>query len=187
MRRFNAIAALAASFSLLLLSCDREKTPTVSIGGPDTKAAQHSGHFENLKELSWLIGDWVDEDEAVDLQLSYQWDKSKNFLIEHFKMEISKGQQFEGFQIIGWDPSQNKIRSWIFDTDGGFGESNWFNKNDTWYTRTVFTLDDGRRATAIHIYKQLDDNTYTFSSENREIGGIFLPNLGPFKVVRKKG
>lgn len=149
--------------------------------------SQLSSQFDHLKELRWLVGKWIDADDDVSLELSYDWDKSKNFLIQHFTMQILNYKQIEGVQIIGWDPIKERIRSWIFDSDGGFGDGVWSAADNALYTRVFFTTADGQKASATHVYTKVDDNTYTFASENRAIDGSLLPNIGPFKVVRQSG
>lgn len=144
-------------------------------------------HFEQLKDINWLAGSWRDEDENIDVEYNYEWDKSKNFLTQHFTLSILGQEQLNGIQMIGWDPIEKKIHSWIFDSDGGFGESTWTKENEnTWYSPVVFTLPQGGKATATHVYTKIDDDTYTFASENRDVEGKLLPNIGPFKIVRKK-
>ena len=119
-------------------------------------------HFESLQALDFLAGNWVNKDETVTCTSSFKWDKHKNFLVQHFVVHVSDQKEIEGRQIIGWDPNENKIRSWTFDSDGGFGESTWSQDGTRWYASTVFTLPDGRRASATHIYTKINDNTYTF-------------------------
>ena len=94
--------------------------------------------------------------------------------------------ELEGQQIIGWDPVKETIRSWIFDSDGGFGGSLWSKRGDNkWYAHTHFTLADGRKASAMHVYTKINDTTYTFESRARDIDGQLLPNIGPFTVNKK--
>lgn len=144
--------------------------------------------IEQLKELSWLIGSWVDKNEEEDdivSHFSFQWGKDKNFIIETFNMKVL-GQDFlDGHQIIGWDPIKKKIRSWIFDSQGSFGESFWTKDGNQWYANTVYYLADGRKGSAVHIYAKEDDNNYNFSSESRDLGGLIQPNIGPFQIVKK--
>lgn len=141
----------------------------------------------NLKQLEWLIGKWVNNDEDISITSDYEWDNEKNFLVQKFFVDkAGPDDDIRGKQIIGWDPSQKKIRSWIFDSLGGFGEGTWENLDHTWYVSVRFTLPDGRRASATHIYQKVDDNTYNFSSQDRDVDGDVLPNVGPFKTIRQK-
>ncbi len=143
-------------------------------------------HFDQLKALDWLTGNWADDDENIDVTYQFEWDKDKNFLTQHFILSILGYEELRGMQIIGWDPEENMIRSWIFDSDGGFGQSVWYEEDNSWYANVTFTMPKGGRATATHVVTKIDDNTFTFASVARDVNGILLPNIGPFKVIRKK-
>lgn len=182
------VKLMLVTLAALAIGCDREKGNLPF--GEGTSATGIQNHLEDapeeLKELGWLVGSWVDQDEDIDVTSTYRWDKSGHFLIEHFVMEVPDKDNLEGYQVIGWDPAENRLRSWLFDTDGGFGQSVWLQQDNSWISSTVFTLSDGRKASATHVYTKIDDNTYTFESENRDIDGEVLPDIGPFTVVKKK-
>ncbi len=110
-------------------------------------------------------------------------DKHKNFLMQNFSMKVLDQNELQGCQIIGWDPIQEKIRSWVFDSDGGFGEGYWSQQGDSWYVNMSFTLADGRKASSTNIYTKVD-GSYTFASEGRDVNGEVLPNIEPVKVVK---
>lgn len=143
-------------------------------------------NYEKLKELEWLVGKWIDTDEDVTIETTTQWDKYKNFLLQHFTMKLYNQDVLDGRLIIGWDPNKKEIRSWVFDSDGGFGEGSWYNKDNKWYVKTAYTLANGGKASAVHIYTKIDDNTYTWASEGRDVNGEILPNIKPIKVERAK-
>jgi len=149
--------------------------------------AEAPTHFEQLKELEWLIGDWIDEDEDVKIETSSSWDKHKNFITQTFSITVQDQLEIEGRQVIAWDADKEKIRSWVFDSDGGFGEGSWLKKGDSWVVETAQTLADGSRASSINIYTKVDDNSYTWESTGREVDGEMLPNIDPVTVTRKKG
>jgi len=146
-------------------------------------------HYEQLKELNWLSGKWMDEDTGndMDVETTYKWEMNKNFLVQYFSKKILGQKEIKGQQIIGWDPSQNQIRSWIFDSDGGYGESIWYKDGDSWYSTMKYTLENGKKASSTNVYTKIDDNTYNYSLESRDVDGRLLPNIGPFKIVREKG
>ncbi len=143
-------------------------------------------NYEKLKKLSWLEGIWENQDEDTTFTSRYSWDMNRNFLKQQFSIKILGHKQLHGTQLIGWDPVNNTIFSWIYDTDGGFGKSTWSHDNDSWYVTTAFTLSDGRKCSATQIYTYLDDNTYTFSSVSRDVEGTLLPNVGPFTIIKDK-
>lgn len=142
--------------------------------------------FEYLKDLSWLIGDWKDEDEHVTIHFSTHWDKYKNFIIQNFGLAVYSVEELEGIQIIGWDPIEKKIRSWVFDSDGGFGSAVWSQEGKSWHATMRYTLSDGRKASSINIYTPLDANSFTYSSVGRDIDGEILSNIEPVTVVKEK-
>lgn len=145
---------------------------------------ESSSNFEKLKDLAWLVGKWEDYDDHVEILFDNQWDKYKNFITQHFKMKIYGQDDIEGKQIIAWDPVKDIIRSWVFDSDGGFGEGTWEKVDNSWYATMHFTLGDGRVASSINIYTPVDDYNYTFASVEREVDGEILPNMNPVTVEK---
>lgn len=141
--------------------------------------------FSRLKELEWLIGDWKDEDEDVTITFSANWDKFKNFIIQRFKMEIYGLEAMQGIQVIGWDPIEQNIRSWVFDSDGGFGDGIWEKKNGSWQVTLHYTSSDGSEATAINIYSNINNHSYQYSSINRYLDGEPIDNIEPVTVKKE--
>lgn len=150
----------------------------------EIEVVQVPSNFEHLKELSWMTGSWEDTDDTVEIHLNFQWDKHKNFLIQKFKMQIFEQETLEGQQIIGWDPDKKLIRSWLFDSDGGFGHGTWENVENNWYVDMSYILNDGSSASSKNIYTYIDENHYTFSSTEREVAGQILPDTDPVNVQK---
>jgi uncharacterized protein (TIGR02246 family) len=138
-----------------------------------------------LQELGWLVGDWGDNSPDAAISTTVRWTKNKTFLNYSFKVSVPDMDDLEGTQVIGWDPAAGTIRSWMFDSDGGFGDGTWTKKDNRWIIKFKQVLPDGRKASATNIYTVIDRNTVTWQSIGREIDGQFMPNVGPIKVVRK--
>lgn len=176
--------AFALGLIFLTIGCEqRNEQKTVS---SSQEVYPVSSHYEELKSLEWMAGEWKDDEKDIDVTYSTEWGKNQNFLIQHFTSQMGEGDEIQGEQIIGWDPSEKKVRSWVFDSDGGFGSSTWNQEGSIWYSDMKFTLPDGRKASALHVYTKIDNDSYTFTSTNRDIGGEVLPDIGPFKIIRKK-
>lgn len=143
-----------------------------------------SSNFEQLKDLAWLVGKWEDSDDNVDILFDNQWDKYKNFITQNFKMKIYDQDDIEGKQIIAWDSVKEVIRSWVFDSDGEFGEGTWEKVDKSWHATMHYTLSDGRVASSINIYTPVDDHSYTFASVEREVEGEILPDMNPVTVEK---
>jgi uncharacterized protein (TIGR02246 family) len=142
-------------------------------------------HYEQLKELEWMIGTWVDQDEQNRIETTCQWTKNQNFITRFFTVSIRDRIEMAGLQIVGWDPAAKRIRSWVFDSDGGFGEGVWSKKDKRWYVQTTGVTGDGSKTSAVNIFTYVDNNTFTWQSVNRVSGGELLPNVDEVTVVRQ--
>jgi uncharacterized protein (TIGR02246 family) len=141
--------------------------------------------YEHLKDLEWMIGSWVDQDEDVTIQTDCEWTKNQNFMNRSFAVVVGDQVDMAGMQLIGWDPIAKQIRSWVFDSDGGFSEGKWTRRGDRWLIQQNGTLPDGRRSSAVNIITRVDDDSFTWQSIQRELDGDVLPNVDEAMVVRK--
>jgi len=138
----------------------------------------------NLHALEWLVGDWVDGDDSGHIQTTVAWTRSKNFLLRTYSVTTQMGVELEGTEVISWDQSRGILRSWIFDTNGTFGEAIWLRRGENWYVRLNATLPTGKKAAAVHIYTPRGPNSYTFQSVGRSVDGEMQPDLDEVVVRR---
>lgn len=178
MRRSLAIAAIAICCASSVLAKDPE--PGVSAAAPPKAPASSP-----LADLEWLVGQWGDSSGHTAVQSSISWTRNKAFLNYRFKISVPGTDELEGNQIIGWDPAAGTIRSWMFDSDGGFGEGVWSKKGNRWIVQFAQVLPDGRKASATNIYTLIDKDSFTWKSVGRKVDGQFLPNIDEVKIVRK--
>ncbi len=141
-------------------------------------------HHEQLQSLDWMVGSWVNGDADSSIEITCRWTTNQNFLVRTFRVFIADRVDFEGTQVIGWDPYAGAIRSWIFDSDGGFGVGRWSQDEGRWVVATLNILPDGRRGTSTNIYELVDENTVEFSSIGRQVDGELLPSIDSVTVVR---
>jgi len=146
-------------------------------------------NYDHLKELEWMVGSWVDDntDENVTIQTDCEWAKNKNFMTRSFAVAVGGKVDLAGMQIIGWDPAAKQIRSWIFDSDGGFAEGKWKQKDDRWIIQQTGTLPDGRKSSAVNIIRKLDNDSLTWQTVQRSVDGDILPDVEEITIVRKSG
>ena len=148
-------------------------------------AAPPPSHYEQLKPLEWMVGKWADKSEKAQIETSCRWATNQNFLVRTFRVFVDGQVDFEGTDVIGWDPHAQAIRSWLFDSDGGFGAGRWSGSEDgRWTVQSLHVLPDGRRASATNIYEVVDENTVRFRSIGRQVDGELLPSIAPVEVVR---
>ena len=150
------------------------------------KEEESSPAYQHLKELEWLLGEWIDRDETVTLDTVYEWSRNRSFITGSFTIYVQGKVDLQGTQVIAWDPVAKTIRSWVFDSHGGFGQGTWSRKGNQWVVDTSSVLSTGEKASAINTYTYIDDNMFTFQSVGREIGGEPMPDIDAVTVVRKQ-
>ena len=152
------------------------------------KAKQDTpSRHEQLKPLEWMIGRWVDkdDDDEVDIVTECKWTKNQSFITRSFTVAAGGKISMSGMQIIGWDPVAKTIRSWTFDSDSGFAEATWTLKKDRWFIQNKGYLADGRKASMTNVIKQVDQNSFTWQTIERSVGGELLPNIDEVVIVRE--
>ncbi len=157
-----------------------------SVRETELPAPPQSEAPEALKDLEWMVGDWVDQSKDSTVETVCRWTKNKSFLTRTFKVSVPGMDDLEGTQVVGWDPVNKAIRSWVFDSDGGYLEGTWTRKGDTWTVKAAGFLADGRKASSVNVFKYVDPNTFTWRSFGRKVEGQFMPDVPEVKVVRKQ-
>lgn len=141
---------------------------------------------EHLKDLEWMVGRWVDQDDEATVTAECDWSRNGNFLVRSFTVQVGDKLDMAGMQIIGWDPSAKQIRSWVFDSDGGFGEGVWTHQGDRWFVHQTGTLPDGRKSSSVNVLKRIDDNTCTLQSVDRMVDGELQPNIDEVEIAKER-
>jgi uncharacterized protein (TIGR02246 family) len=139
---------------------------------------------EQLRELGWLVGDWVDDGGSTVVFSTCRWSDDRNFLLQEFKLQIDGRDAMRVTQRIGWDPLARRVRSWVFDSEGGFGESVWTRKADSWIIKATGVRPDGATASATNTLVQTGKDSYVWRSSDRIIGDEAAPSI-EVKVIRK--
>ncbi len=150
----------------------------------EEEVAPTPSHYGHLKDLEWMIGTWLDASGEDQIETTCQWTRNNNFILRAFKVVVDDQIDTSGMQIIGWDPAIGKIRSWAFDSDGGFAEGTWTKKQNSWMVDSNATLPDGQKASSINVMTVIDENTFGWQATGREVDGMILPNIDEVKVTR---
>ena len=87
------------------------------------------------------------------------WALDGGVYLAPFRIAIEGQPVMAGTQIIAWDAANKRIRSWVFDSDGTFGEARDQGRRSL-ARRATNTLADGSKATAVQIIKKIDDDSY---------------------------
>ncbi len=144
---------------------------------------------QRLSELTWLIGDWSESDKeaGVTINSRIQWARGGSFITRNVTVKRNDVPLLEGWQIIGWDPVEESIRSWTFDGEGGFSGGLWTRDGKRWLVReTGYTADGGRISSDATITKSGDDRFY-WEAGNRALNGEPQPAIERIAISRVKG
>jgi uncharacterized protein (TIGR02246 family) len=134
-----------------------------------------------LKELQWLVGDWKAEKEGVEV--SVRWALNQTFLSQDYT--VKKGNTaIEVKQLIGFDPLSGQIKSWTFDSLGGYGEGLWTRDGNSWVIQSAGVLPGGQTGTALNVIRHEDDQHVVFQVKRREVDGQPIAD-SEVRLVRK--
>ena len=142
-------------------------------------------HHDHLRVLEWMIGDWSDRSDHSHLEMSCDWTSKQNYLSRTFKLTHEDGSVSSGLQLIGWDAKREEIRSWLFDSDGGFVSGIWEQRDQVWVVSAVATLADGSSGSFTSLLRPLEEGAYAWQKINRVHDGRLLPNLEEVIVRRR--
>jgi uncharacterized protein (TIGR02246 family) len=144
---------------------------------------------EKLSELAWLVGDWqeVDKSSGQTIRSKFDWAKGGNFLTRNVTVKEGDEVKLEGWQIIGWDPLEDRIRSWSFNTEGGWSEGFWVRDGKRWLIREEGVTADGDRTSVDNTISQASADRLTWEAGNRTLNGTPQPSLDKIEIARVKG
>jgi uncharacterized protein (TIGR02246 family) len=139
---------------------------------------------DRLKDLEWMVGEWVNESQDAVVRTTCRWSDDGNFLVRDFMVKTRGQTVMNGTQRIGWDPVRRQFRTWIFDSEGGFGEGYWTRNGNQWVVKAEGVRQDGRHASATVIITHLGKDRAGWQAVDRTIGGAAVPGVDEFTIVR---
>ena len=90
-----------------------------------------------------------------------------------------------GVQRIGWDPARKKIRSWTFDSHGGFFSGLWTKHDKQWLLNSAGVTADGETVTATSAYTLHDAEMVTWQYRNLIVAGDVREDMEPITMVKR--
>jgi hypothetical protein len=145
-----------------------------------------SPNYERLRDLEWLVGTWAAKGAGHILELNCEWTAKRNFLTRKYSLKGPDGATKTGIQIIGWDPVKAGIRSWVFDSDGGFGSEQWSKDGQRWVLEATGISRDGAEIAATNVVTRIDHDSFNWQSVARSLNDVRLPDTAVIKVTRVK-
>jgi uncharacterized protein (TIGR02246 family) len=149
----------------------------------DSEGVPPTSH-ERLMPLAWLVGEWIDDGGSSAVHTSCRWSDDENYLLQDITLKIAGKDAMHVSQRLGWDPLTRCIRSWVFDSEGGFGEGVWTRVGDSWVIKSTGVRNDGTAVLATSVIVPTGQDGYVWRVHDRLVGDEILPSV-EVKVVRK--
>ena len=143
------------------------------------------GNHARLKGLVWLLGTWQAEHQGTQLEMTFRWLPNKSFIQRDFKVTKADRVVLSGKQIIGWDPLEERVSSWLFDSTGSYSVGTWTPHESGWVVRATGVTSDGMWTRATNVFSQLHDRL-VWKSIRRGAGNFDLLDSDEILLKRKK-
>lgn len=146
----------------------------------------HDAHGKSvyLDQLAWLVGEWVNEGTNARVETTCRWSDDGNYLLRRYELETSEGKALSGVQRIGWDPLRRQVRSWTFDSEGGFLKGLWSRNDDRWIVTSQGTTSDGRPIQVTATYDIVDPERIIWDITSLVIGSEVMPGRESVVLMR---
>jgi uncharacterized protein (TIGR02246 family) len=141
---------------------------------------------DSLKDLEWLIGTWHMDTKDRDVTTTYEWGDNKAFILGKYTVKEGGKETESGTQMFGKDNADGGIRSWVFQSDGGFGDGLWTRDGKKWTVDFDGQTRDGKKLSATVVYVHVDPNTFTWQSVQQTVDGQPIADTQPIRVTKQK-
>ncbi|HEX3727048.1 MAG TPA: DUF4440 domain-containing protein, partial [Pirellulales bacterium] len=106
-------------------------------------------------------------------------------LLSEFTIQVAGHAVMKGSQRIGWDPLAKMLRSWVFDSEGGFSGGVYTRDGDRWIIKMTGVTHDGKPASATNVITRVDKDRMMWQSRDRMVGDEAMSDIDEVPVVRK--
>jgi uncharacterized protein (TIGR02246 family) len=151
----------------------------------ETTVAMPQASGSSLHELNWLLGHWRAEDGHGSVEIHSKWMNGKRFIVRSFKVHGEGGYKLDGTQFVGWDPSAATVRSWSFDSEGGFEQATWARDGKRWLVKVNAVMPDGSVGSEQRLLTRVDNAHMTMQVIDQQVHGQLLPGTETVTLVRQ--
>jgi uncharacterized protein (TIGR02246 family) len=174
-----------------IVASGRQDTVLVREGGQwkvaiVRESGRDIGLDASLQELDWLIGTWHAATSDREVAITYEWDRNRTFIRGTFTVKEGSTVIDTGTEMIAKDNAKGVIRSWLFQSDGGFGGGVWAREGKTWRIHVDGVKPDGGRMTGTLVYVRVDPNAFTWQAVDLAHDGEPVADMTPIKVTRQR-
>jgi hypothetical protein len=109
--------------------------------------------------------------------VTFRWSDDGNFLLGDYEITGPDQEASRSTQRIGWDPVTGRLRSWTFDSDGGFSGGEWEATADGWTVKSEATMPDGTLGSATMTIVPKDADHFAVRATDRIVAGVEEPDF----------
>jgi hypothetical protein len=146
----------------------------VAGANPVTESASPSDH---LQPLAWMVGEWAGKSDDAAILVSAHWSDGGSSIVREFIVRSDGHETLSGTERIGWDAAAGKLKSWIFDSQGGTGEGYWQRSGDRWCMDSKETMTDGQRCSSSVVITPVDDQHFVWEVTAAKVSDAKLPAM----------
>ncbi len=151
----------------------------------DAGPAELSPHDRLEQDLSWLVGDWIDESPDSVVHTVCKWNDNGNFLMQEFQVNVGGTIAMSGTMRIGWNAVAKQFQTWVFDSHGGPATGFWVQDGDRWIIKMQGATAKGEVGSSTNFYRPVDADTIAWGSFDRVIDGERLDDIPEIIVKRR--
>lgn len=140
---------------------------------------------DELQQLNWLMGTWIDENEDCKVKTTYEWSENRKSIVGSFEVRTHDDQTMTGTMSLSWDPQKRMICSTVTDSEGGTARGVWSRRNNQWLIKFEGVLADGRSTSVTHHLQQVSEDHVVLVSRDRVVAGTILDDSEPIVLVRR--
>jgi uncharacterized protein (TIGR02246 family) len=130
---------------------------------------------ERLRELEWLIGEWVGANDDGVILVSSHWSNDGQFIIREFIDRGNDRDFVSATQRIGWDAATGKIKCWTFDSQAGVAEGFWRRDGKRWIVKTKEVMPNGEKLTTSAVYIPEGGRRFVWEAAGAKVGSESVP------------
>lgn len=139
---------------------------------------------DRIKELSWMIGEWVDETEAGIITTTSRWSQDRHYILRDFTVKVKGKDAMSGIQRIGVDPLTKQLTGWTFDSENGHGKTVWIKNGEQWLVKATGVTSEGEPASATYVFTPVGKDKVLWKTMHRVVGDQVEPDF-ELTMVRK--
>jgi uncharacterized protein (TIGR02246 family) len=151
----------------------------------DAPASELSPHELLERDLSWLVGEWIEESPDSVIHSVCKWHDNGNFLMQEFQVNVAGEIAMSGTMRIGWNAVTKQFQSWVFDSHGGHSTGFWMQDGDHWIVKMQGATATGEVGSSTNSYRPIDRDTIAWASFDRVIDGERQEDIEEIVVKRR--